>query len=385
MLVVPVAVIGVVAAVGLGVLWPSGHAPPVPSTVSQLRHDARASVTAIVPVACVAPGGIPVPIIAGQPQHLDCSEVHLRLTSGQHKGTQVVAGDVDRHVGNSLRNGSKVIVSEGPSASGVGYTIIDRQRGLSLWLLAALFAAAVVALGRLRGLRALVGLTATFVLLRFFALPSILQGHSPLGVALVTALAGLVLTLYLTHGWRSLTHVAVIGTAISLALTAVVGAFAISGGHFSGFGSDEAETLSTTLSARQVQQLILAGLIIGALGVLYDVTVTQAAAVDELYEARPELSRREAARAGLRIGREHVAATVNTLFLAYAGAALPLLLYVTLARSPLENSLTSEVVGAEIVRGLAGSIGLVAAVPITTLLAAWALGSRGSRSRAASG
>jgi uncharacterized membrane protein len=229
-----------------------------------------------------------------------------------------------------------------------------------------------VGLGRLRGMAALAGLAATFVVLLTFVLPAILQGGSPVLVSTVGASAITFLALYLAHGFSLKTTVALIGTLASLGLTAVLGTVFVDLAGFTGLFTDEASFLNLGAAQVDIVGLILAGVILGALGALDDMTVTQSSAVWELRAANPQMNSRGLFRAGLRIGRDHVASTVNTLVLAYAGASLPLLLLFVLSRQSLANVANGEVVATEIVRTLVGSIGLVAAVPITTWLAAYA-------------
>jgi uncharacterized membrane protein len=144
---------------------------------------------------------------------------------------------------------------------------------------------------------------------------------------------------------------------------------------FSGFATDESLFLSF-LEGVDVQGLLLAGAVLGAIGALDDVTVTQVSTVFELKRANPNLGASDLFQGGLRVGRDHIASTINTLLLAYAGAAMPLLLLLTLSNLNLSLAANSEVVAIEIVRTVVGSIGLVAAVPITTFLAARTAASR---------
>jgi uncharacterized membrane protein len=175
--------------------------------------------------------------------------------------------------------------------------------------------------------------------------------------------------LYLAHGFNARTTTAMLGTLASLAITGLLAVVFVEATKFTGFGSEEAVFLQISAQQVNLQGLLLGGIIIGTLGVLDDVTVTQASSVWELHAANPNLGTTGLYRAALRIGRDHIASTVNTLVLAYVGASLPLLLLFTLSNRPLGDVLTSEVMAEEIVRTLVGSIGLVASVPITTALA----------------
>jgi uncharacterized membrane protein len=251
-----------------------------------------------------------------------------------------------------------------------GYTIVDHQRGFPLLWLAVLAAVAIVGFARWRGLAALVGLGVSFTVLLFFILPAIMAGRPPLLVAVAGAAAIMFAVLYLTHGVSVRTSVAVLGTLVSLALTGVLGSLTAAATHLTGYGSEEASTLALFFQNVDLHGLLLAGIIVGSLGVLDDVTVTQAATVAELAEANPNLSRLQLYRAAARVGRAHIASVVNTIVLAYAGASLPVLLLISAGGRGLGETLTSEFVAQEIVRSVVATIGLVAAVPITTALAA---------------
>ncbi len=316
---------------------------------------------------------------------LECRTVAFRLRQGPDEGSQFIQEfPIVPTATPEFSEGEKVILSYVPDATeGFEYQFADRQRrGLLRWL-AILFALAVIALGRWRGLGALGGLAASMLVLFVFVLPAITDGRSPLLVAIFGAAAIAYVALYIAHGFTQLTTVALLGTLASLALTAVLSGIVTAAANFSGFATEE--TIFLTLVPGQtieVTGLILAGAVLGALGAIDDVTVTQASAVWELRATNPRLGQLALFRSGIRIGRDHIASTVNTLALAYAGAALPLLLLFVLADQSLGTIANSEIVSIEIVRTLVGSIGLVAAVPITTwLAAATAIGEPPSRHR----
>ena len=250
------------------------------------------------------------------------------------------------------------------------YQIVDFQRGGSLAWLAVLFAAAVLVLGRWRGLAALAALAVSFAVLLLFVLPAILAGHSPLAVAVVGAGVIMFAVLYLTHGLSARTSTAVLGTLVSLALIGVLGAAFSAAARLTGLDDQTTALVASLGVGIDARGLLLAGMVIGALGVLDDVTVTQTSAVWELRRANPRLGATALFQSAMRIGRDHVASAVNTLVLAYAGASLPLLLLFASPAGASATSLTSQDVATEIVRTLVGSIGLVASVPVTTAVAA---------------
>ncbi len=318
------------------------------------------------------PGGTTDPGGASAPgADRDCTSVAVDVTEGPGRGTTVRQLISEGAGLAGLRVGDAVVLDYAPDAPPEAqWSIVDYQRDKPMLWLAAIFAVAVVLIGRLRGLMALVGLAVSFAVLVWFVLPAILEGSSPLPVAVVGASAIMLVTLYLCHGFSARTSIAVLGTLVSLALIGVLGELFLDLTHLTGMASDEASMVRALHNEVDVRGLLLAGIVIGSLGVLDDVTVTQTSAVWELKHANPALRARDLYRAGLRIGRDHIASTVNTLVLAYAGASLPLLLLFSASDQPFGSVVTTEIVAEEVVRTLVGSIGLVASVPVTTALAA---------------
>jgi len=261
------------------------------------------------------------------------------------------------------------LVWSGDPADPASYEVADFQRDTPLLLLALVFAAAVVALGRWRGFAALVALGLTAVVIVGFVLPAILAGRDPLAVAVVGACAIMFGVLYLTHGFSARTSTAVLGTLASLLLIGLLGTAFATAARLTGLDEDTANLTAALGADVDARGLVLAGLVIGALGALDDVTVTQTSAVWELRAADPHTRPIVLFTAAMRIGRDHVASAVNTLVLAYAGAALPLLLLFAVAERGLGDTLTTQVIATEVVRTLVGSIGIVASVPLTTALA----------------
>ncbi|MDI2125314.1 YibE/F family protein [Yinghuangia seranimata] len=365
-------------AVGMFVLWPDHHAGVNRHDPAQGRvESAYGEVTETAKVSCdPAVSGVDgaspppdAPSASAGPR--DCVSVAVDVSGGPGRGT-TVRQLVGPGAGlQGVKVGDKVVLDYAPDAPPEAqWTIVDYQRGKPMLWLAGLFAVAVVLVGRLRGLMALVGLAGSFAVLVWFVLPAILQGSAPLPVAVVGASAIMLVTLYMCHGLSARTSIAVLGTLVSLALIGVLGEVFIHLTKLSGLASEEATTVRALHSEVDVRGLLLAGVVIGSLGVLDDVTVTQTSAVWELKHANPALRARDLYRAGLRIGRDHIASTVNTLVLAYAGASLPLLLLFSGSQQPFGDLVTSEIVAEEVVRTLVGSIGLVASVPVTTALAA---------------
>ncbi|MFF0091860.1 YibE/F family protein [Streptomyces canus] len=371
---------GVAVVVGLAVLWPNGAPAHERTGVGFDRQTQQATVSKVVSVSCKsvnASGETPTGDTstaegssAEQQANGTCKKATIRVDTGNDKGrtfTEIVQPDQSRQ----LHEGQKVVVAYEPSAPrDLQYSVADVNRRLPMGLLAGIFALAVVIVGRLRGVMALVALAVSFMLLNFFVLPAILQGSNPLLVAVVGSSAIMLIALYMCHGLSARTSVAVLGTLISLILIGILGSQFIGWAALTGNTDDNTGLIHGLYPSIDMSGLLLAGVIIGSLGVLDDVTVTQTSAVWELHEANPTMGWRGLYRAGIRIGRDHIASVVNTLVLAYAGAALPLLLLFSIAQSSVGNVANSELVAEEIVRTLVGSIGLVASVPVTTVLAA---------------
>ncbi|MEW1689801.1 YibE/F family protein [Streptomyces sp. NPDC091265] len=368
-------------AVGLVVLWPGGAPAHERTGVGFDRQTQQGSVLHVEKVDCKDVNASQLPTSgettpsAGGPATGDggsalCEKATVEVASGRDKGRrfiEVVQPDAPRQ----LREGQGVVVAYAPDAPhDLQYSVTDVNRKFPMVLLAGIFALAVVAVGRLRGVMALVALALSFAVLTLFILPAVLQGSNPLLVAVVGAGAIMLIALYICHGLTARTSVAVIGTLISLLLIGLLGSLFIGWASLSGNTDDNTGLIHGLYPHIDMSGLLLAGVIIGSLGVLDDVTVTQTSAVWELHQADPTMSAKNLYRAGIRIGRDHIASVVNTLVLAYAGAALPLLLLFSIAQSSVGAVANSELVAEEIVRTLVGSIGLVASVPVTTALAA---------------
>ncbi|MEV4661160.1 YibE/F family protein [Micromonospora echinofusca] len=363
--VVPLFVATLIAAL---VLWPWDAPDPAAGTEPPRYHG---TVTRVVTEPC--PPAPEVPEGSPDAPRGPCGTVTVRVEDGPDAGQQVQTPVPAGPGAPTVAVDDEIILVElidpaDPTAS--SYNIAEHQRGKPLIWLVALFAAAIVAFGRWRGLAALAGLAASFAILLTFVLPGIGAGSPPLLVAVVGAALIMFVVLYLTHGVTAQTSVAVLGTLGSLVLTGVLGTIATAATHLTGFGSEDATTLSMYQADVDLHGLLLAGIIIGSLGVLDDVTVTQAATVTELAHANPGLSRRQLYRAATRVGRAHIASTVNTIVLAYAGASLPVLLLLTADSRAVTQLLTSEFLAQEIVRSAVATLGLIAAVPLTTGLAA---------------
>ncbi len=391
LLTIAVCAIGLAALVGLAVWWPGGD-PDVDREALGFSDRVQATVTRAETGPCAGATTDPAAGSAIDPaadpavdpavdsatgQAPECVIVTVRLTNGTGAGetaTLETSSDFESSV-SRLEAGDEIVLNDAGAEvpAEVRYSFADMQRSTPLAVLAVVFAVVVVALGRLRGLLALVGIVLSLGVLLVFIFPALLDGAAPIGVALTGATVIAFGTLYLAHGFNDRTTVALLGTMASLGLTAALAVGFAAAAELSGLASEESLTLLTFAPGLDFRGLLLAAVIIGTLGVLDDVTITQVAAVWELHRSDPAIGRRQLYGAGIRIGRDHIASTVNTLVLAYAAAGLPLLLIYTQSGLAFGEVLATETVAVEIVQTLVGSIGLVASVPLTTALACWVI------------
>ena len=350
--------------VGVVALWPDDR------TIEQARNVQApatydAEIVGVTRVRCETPGASA------------CLRIRARLNDGPDEGETTTFGFAGRDVRFTVGDRVRLDRQELPKGATLGggvpldpYQFSDFERRRPLLVLCALFAVLVFVTARLKGLRALVGLVLSLLVIVFFIVPAILDGRSPAGVAFIGSLAVMLVTIPLAHGVGPKTIAACLGTATSLALTLVLADVFVDAAHLSGLASEEATYLNASVAGVSVRGLLLAGMVIAALGVLDDLTVTQASTVLALRQADPSSEFGQLFRRAISVGHDHITATVNTLVLAYAGAALPVLLVFSLAETPFGEAANFEIVAAEIVATLVGSIGLIAAVPLTTALAA---------------
>lgn len=356
---------------GLYLLWPS-ETPAGPATGAE---RVKATVTALRAVPCSEP--VPGTEFdsergaAGRAApELDCTDVTVRIDEGPDAGETfrtLTGPDAYRSVGQGVVLYRATDPTVPPEAR---YQLADVQRSVPMLALFAVFLVSIVALGRLRGALAVVGAGVSLLVLVEFLVPALLTGRPPVLTAVVGASAVMVVVLMLVHGPSVRTATAMVGTASALLLTMALATVFVDLAGLSGLTSEEAGYVQATFGGVDLRGLLLAGIVIGALGILDDITVTQVSTVYELRAADPTMPRRGIYSAALRVGRDHIASTVNTLLLAYAGASMPLLVIFATSGAGLTDTLTNGVLAEEIVRTLVGSIGLIAAVPFTTALAA---------------
>lgn len=358
-------VLALVVVAGMVALWPD-EATNTSGPDSRLPDTERAEVVGTTRVECAVPSADA------------CLEARVKLLTGPDEGDEVsfVVGDADDEAAARVGDRIRVVKSEVPEGSEIGgvdvppYSFSDFERRAPVFWLVGIFAAIVLVAGRLHGVRALVGLLLSLGVVVLFIIPALVQGDHPLVVATVGALAVMLLTIPLSHGVGPVTVAATLGTTASLLLTLALAALFSTLAHLTGYSGDEVAYLSAYLGDLSIQGLLLAGIVISALGVLDDVTVSQASTVLALRRANPLLGFSALFRSALVVGRDHIAATVNTLVLAYVGASLPVLLVFAIGDIDPMDALNSEAVASQVVSTLVGSIGLIAAVPVTTALAA---------------
>ena len=293
------------------------------------------------------------------------------------KGKEIIFDGTKFDIISSVtyRVGDKVLVSYNPGVDGEdNFYVIGFFRQNIIYWLAGLFAILVILVGRLKGVRALLSLLLTFVVILKFIIPRILAGGNPLLATIIGSFFILILVIYFTEGINLPSTIAIVSVVISLAIVGASSLWFTSLTKLTGFASDDVVYLvGFTGGVINLQGLLLAGILIGALGVLDDVVISQVTLVRELKKANPSLSRKGVYKQAMKVGVSHLSSMVNTLFLAYAGAALPLLILFSVKQPPFltfGQVLNHEVIATEIVRTLAGSVGIILAVPIATFLAA---------------
>lgn len=304
--------------------------------------------------------------------------LRLKALTGERKGEEFIyegISEIEVASSDLYKVGDKVYVDlfTEPSGLEVAY-VVGPVRSGAIYLLLFIFTLAVVVVGRLKGLRALLSLVLSFFIILYFILPQILSGRDPFLITLVGGLLIMTIIIYLTEGWKRKSHLAILTVLLSLLLTLILSIIFTKLTRLTGLAQEEAVFLIGVGQAEiNFRGLLLAGMIIGAIGVLDDIVVGQIESVARIKEANPKLPPKKVFSLAYKIGNTHLGAIINTLFLTYAGAALPLLLLFVLNREvglSFERAINTEAVTTEIVRTLVGSIGVIASMPIATFLAA---------------
>lgn len=294
-------------------------------------------------------------------------KIQIEILEGERKGERVIIENDYR----PLDEGDRFYLNTYTDIEGkevFGVIGIDRMQ--SLLLLFTLFVGVVVLFGGWQGVRALLALGGSFFAIFYILMPGIIGGWNPLVVSIAVATGVLFAAIFFTHGFNRESAVAYAGTLTAVILTGFFALFAVGVTSLSGFAAEESVYLNfSTQGSLDFTALLLGAIIIGVLGVLDDVAVTQTAVVTELFNSNPDMTKRQVYARAIRVGREHVGALINTLVLAYTGASLPLLLFFYTSPAGFGASINSELFATEIVRTIVGSVGLILTVPIVTLLA----------------
>ena len=370
-------VIGVIVVIATIMLWPSDRQVEIPLPMQNADGSAVETEAGTVFRQDVGPCGSlsSGKVFEGEPESpsteaYTCQRSLISIESGPNEGSNTLLevgpgpGQPDLSAGDELR----IVRQTGPDGMAM-YSFDDYARGLPLTWLAIAFVLVIIVVARWRGLRALLGLGFAFLVLVMFLLPALLDGKPAIPVALVAGSLILYAVLYLAHGLNLRTSSALLGTLTSMIIAAALSWIVIDATRITGLSEEQNTNVATYLENVSITGLLLAGFIIGSLGVLNDVTITQASAAFELAELDKKASRREIFTAAMRVGRDHIASTVYTLVLAYAGGSLPLLLLFSVANRPIRDVLVGDAVAIEIARSAVGGICLTLSVPLTTAIA----------------
>ncbi len=369
--------IGVIVVIAMIWLWPSRQHVDIPLPMQNGGGGAVQTEAGTVAMQDMGPCGSPsngraFPDTPQPPptNAYTCQRSLVSIESGPNNGSRTLLeiapgpGQPDLHAGDHIR----LVRQDDPSGTTI-YSFDDYSRGMPLLLITLVFVVVIVAVARWRGLRAVLGLVFAFGVLVVFLLPALLDGKPALPVALVSGALILYAVLYLAHGVNLRTSSALLGTLSAMVLAAVLSWGALEVTNLTGLSEEQNTNVATYIQHVSITGLLLAGFIIGSLGVLNDVTITQASAAFELAALDEEATRREVFAAAMRVGRDHIASTVYTLVLAYAGGALPLLLMFSVAGRSISDVLTGDAVAIEITRSAVGGICLALSVPLTTAIA----------------
>lgn len=302
--------------------------------------------------------------------------LNVKLQSGENVKINFGSEQQPLESTQRLTVGQEVIIAEQQNGDGnIEQVIADKWRVPIIWWLSGIFLIVVIAVARQQGFSSILGMVASVGILLNFIVPQILQGANPFYITTIGVILIATLTIYLTHGWKLESHIALLSILVTIGLVALLSTVSVHVAHLSGLGNESAYFVQMSSETKlNLQGLLLGGILLGALGVLDDICVSQVSVVRQLLAAKKDIPFPELYQRAMSVGKDHVASLVNTLVLAYAGANLPLFLLFTLNKDvPLWVTLNQEMIIEEIIRTLSGSIGLVVAVPLTTLIASWFL------------
>ncbi len=300
-------------------------------------------------------------------------KLDLLITGGDSKGKHIEIENGKIPVANPLtyQVGDKVILTVSTISNGKNSAYIsDYLRRDSLYWLFAIFIVLALVVTRNKGLRAIIGMGISFLVIFSFVLPNILVGNNPIQVVIFAAFFIIPITFYISHGLNKKTTAAIIGTLITIIITGILAAIFVHAARLTGTASEEvAYLVQLKQNNLNLQGILFAGILIAVLGILNDITVSQAAIVAELKQTSKELSFKDLYFKAMSVGKDHIASMINTLILVYTGTALPLLLLFVNNPHPFTEIINYEIVAEQVVSTLVASIGLILAVPLTTLIA----------------
>jgi len=300
-------------------------------------------------------------------------KIELKILTGSEKDKIVTVENGNQALANVTKyeQGEKVIATKDVSPDGIEiYSVTDFVRRDSLWVLGVIFVVLTILVAKWKGVMSILSMVFTFVVVFIYVLPNLSNGANPIIIATIASLIIIPISFYMAHGINQKTTVAIVSSIVALGATAVLSLMFISLGRLTGLSSEEAGMLLVQRSGNfDMKGLLMCGIIIGALGVLDDITISQAAIVNELIKSSEKPKGALIYKQAMNVGRDHISSMVNTLVLAYAGASLPLLLVFVDNPHPFSEIINYEFLAEEIIRTLVGSIGLILAVPITTLIA----------------
>ncbi|AIU92663.1 YibE/F family protein [Corynebacterium ulcerans] len=363
--------------IGVAKLWPSGEpniAPEFYKTFSLGQNQVNGEIVAESKGSCTAPESGTVfttspRIVPGS--DTSCTWYIAEITEGDDAGKRTLIINSGQPGEATLATGDQIRLLQAQSNDGsVHYSFSDYQRALPLTLWGILIAGAIILFAALRGLRSLIGLVITMVVVIAFTLPALLLGTSPTGIAIFSGAVILFLVVFLVHGFNWKSASALGGTLLALLLAALLANVAIDNNQLRGLGDEGNLQILLYLPDVSVTGLMLCGFIIGALGVLNDVTIAQSSTVNELAELDNDASWWRLFLGAMKVGRDHISSMVYTLVLSYTGASLPLLLLLFAAHRPFLQTLTSDIMATELLRSGIGALTLTLAVPLTTAIAA---------------
>ncbi len=301
--------------------------------------------------------------------------VDLLILEGKYAGEEYTIDYGRQHVlsrNDLLFIDQEILVSVSEIPDGSIYVdFVDFIRIKPLVILGLLFILVCVSVSGWKGVRSLLGIGISMVVIIYFIIPQILDGKNPILISLIGSLLFLTITQYLVYGWTLKTHISLVGILISIVFTGLLAVIFVDFARLNGMGEESAMFLMQQYDQMNLKNLLIAGIIIGALGILVDLVLGQTSTVIEMYRANPDMSLRERYKRSMNVGKDHIAATVNTLVLAYLGASLSMFLMFSTSNVSFMNLINLNYMAEEVVRSLVGTIGLFSAVPITTFLACW--------------